>query len=188
MDRILKSEKKIRNKEHGDNAPHSVKGFEKSLLTSPNCSFLWIKYAAFALSKISLEKAREILERASKHISPTEEREKLNIFLAMINLENSYGTEESFEKTCSSASLVNDPEKILKHKIKKLLEKDDLESSEFNLQVLCRKFNKNIKNWEELLEFYIKTVKDEDKFNSTLRRAMQALKENIKNYDNKKIS
>jgi rRNA biogenesis protein RRP5 len=45
--------------------PRTADEFEKLVRSSPNSSFVWIKYMAFALSIADVEKARSIAERYS---------------------------------------------------------------------------------------------------------------------------
>ena len=58
---------------------------------------------AFQLQLSEIEKARELAERALKTINFREEAEKLNIWIAMLNLENTFGTEETLEEVFSRA-------------------------------------------------------------------------------------
>ena len=46
-----------------NHAPESADEFEKLVRSSPNSSFVWIKYMAFMLSLADIEKARSIAER-----------------------------------------------------------------------------------------------------------------------------
>ncbi|AGO10941.1 AaceriAFR566Cp [[Ashbya] aceris (nom. inval.)] len=78
-------------------APESVGDFERLLMGNPNSSVIWMNYMAFQLQLSEVEKARELAERALKTISFREEHEKLNIWIAMLNLENTFGTEETLE-------------------------------------------------------------------------------------------
>ncbi|CAG8443421.1 4110_t:CDS:10 [Diversispora eburnea] len=75
--------------------PEADEDFERLLLTSPNSSFLWINYMAHQLNLSEIDKAREIGERALKTINFREEQEKLNIWISLLNLENTFGTDES---------------------------------------------------------------------------------------------
>lgn len=77
--------------------PQSVADYERLLLGQPNSSVLWLSYMAFQLQLSEVDKAREIGERALKTIHIREQDEKLNVWVALLNLENSYGTEESLE-------------------------------------------------------------------------------------------
>ena len=45
--------------------PRTTEEFEKLVRTSPNSSYVWIKYMAFLLSMADVEKARSIAERYS---------------------------------------------------------------------------------------------------------------------------
>nr|KAJ0185666.1 hypothetical protein LSAT_V11C900465220 [Lactuca sativa] len=58
--------------------------------SSPNSSFIWIKYMAFFLSLNEVEKARSMAERALKTINIREKSEKQNVWVAYFNLENEY--------------------------------------------------------------------------------------------------
>lgn len=46
---------------------------------------------AFMLDKLDLAAARKIAERAVKSVDMTAEEDKLNIWIAYLNLENSFG-------------------------------------------------------------------------------------------------
>lgn len=94
--------------------PRNADEFEKLVRSSPNSSFVWIKYMAFALSMADVEKARSIAERALKTINIREENEKLNVWVAYFNLENEYGNppEEAVLKVFQRALQYNDPKKV----------------------------------------------------------------------------
>jgi rRNA biogenesis protein RRP5 len=89
-------------------APESTADFERLLLGSPNSSFLWLQYMSFQLQLSEVEKAREIGRRALSAINFREEQEKLNVWIALLNLENSYGTDESLETVFKDAARHND--------------------------------------------------------------------------------
>jgi len=92
--------------------PESNADFERVLLGSPDSSFLWIQYMSFQLQLSELEKAREIARRAIRTINFREEQEKLNVWIALLNLENVYGTEETLEATFKEAARANDSKTI----------------------------------------------------------------------------
>ncbi|XP_064171812.1 protein RRP5 homolog [Anguilla rostrata] len=75
--------------------PQSAAGFERLVLGSPDSSLLWLQYMAFHLQAAEIEQARAVAERALKTISFREEREKLNVWVALLNLENLYGSADS---------------------------------------------------------------------------------------------
>ncbi|EPQ29181.1 uncharacterized protein PFL1_03468 [Pseudozyma flocculosa PF-1] len=91
-----------------EKAPQSNTDFERLLLGSPNSSYLWIQFMSFQLQLSDVDKAREVARRAIKVISFREEQERLNVWIALLNLENTYGTDETLEQTFKEAAQVND--------------------------------------------------------------------------------
>lgn len=53
----------------GGAAPTSVTEFEQLVMTSPNASYVWVKYLAFLISLGELEKARALADRALSTIN-----------------------------------------------------------------------------------------------------------------------
>lgn len=88
--------------------PQSVADYERLLLGEPDSSLLWLKYMAFQLELGEVEKAREIAERALRTITIGQDAEKLNIWVALLNLENTYGDEDSLEDVFKRACQYND--------------------------------------------------------------------------------
>jgi rRNA biogenesis protein RRP5 len=93
-------------------APTSLADFERLLLGSPNSSFLWIQFIAYYLGLSQLEKAREVGARALKTINFREEKEKLNVWVALLNLENSYGIEATLAAMFTEAAMSNDSKTV----------------------------------------------------------------------------
>lgn len=94
------------------NGPQSTADFERLLMGQPNSSILWLTYMAFQLQLSEVGKAREIAERAIKTINIREEAEKLNVWVALLNLENTYGSDDSLEEVFKRACQYNDSEEI----------------------------------------------------------------------------
>ena len=92
--------------------PRSVADFERLLLGQPDSSYLWLSYMAFELQLSEVAKAREVAERAVRTISMREETEKMNVWIAMLNLENTYGDAESVEEVFKRACQYNDAQEI----------------------------------------------------------------------------
>ena len=93
-------------------APESNADFERLLLGSPNSSYLWIQYMSFQLPLSELDRAREIARRAIQTINFREEKERLNVWIALLNLENVYGTEESLQTVFKEAARANDSKTV----------------------------------------------------------------------------
>ncbi len=92
--------------------PDSVSDFERRLLGTPDSSYLWLQYIAFQLQLSEVDKAREIGRRALRTINMREEQEKLNVWIAMLNLENAFGTEESLELAFKEAARMCDSKTV----------------------------------------------------------------------------
>ena len=92
--------------------PESNADFERLLLGSPNSSYLWIQYMSFQLPLSELDKAREIARRAIQTINFREEKERLNVWIALLNLENVYGTEDSLQTVFKEAARANDSKTV----------------------------------------------------------------------------
>ena len=92
--------------------PESTADFERHLLASPDSSYLWIQYMSFQLQLAEVEKAKDIGRRALQTINIREEQEKLNVWIALLNLENTYGTDESLETVFKDAARHNDSKTV----------------------------------------------------------------------------
>lgn len=102
--------------------PCSDMDFERHLLGKPDSSLLWIQYIALQVRLGELEKAREIAERAIKTINITEETEKLNVWIALLNLENVYGNDDTAEEVFKRACQFNDAQEIYERYISILIQ------------------------------------------------------------------
>ncbi|KAK9400900.1 protein RRP5 like [Crotalus adamanteus] len=92
--------------------PQTADDFDRLVLSNPDSSILWLQFMAFHLQATEIEKARAVAERALKTISFREEQEKLNVWVALLNLENMYGTEEGLMKVFERAVQYNEPLKV----------------------------------------------------------------------------
>ncbi len=92
--------------------PSSTSDFERVLLGSPNSSYLWIQYMSFQLQLSEIDKGREIAKRALNTINFREERERLNVWIALMNLENVYGGDESLDSVFKDAARHCEPKTV----------------------------------------------------------------------------
>lgn len=67
---------------------------------------------AFMVDHVDINAARDIANRAVKLIGMANEKEKLNVWTAFMNLESNFGTEETLEETARRALEVNDRKKV----------------------------------------------------------------------------
>jgi rRNA biogenesis protein RRP5 len=93
-------------------SPQSSADFERIILGSPNSSYAWIRYASFHIQLSDFSQAREILRRALKTIHFREEQERFNIWVALLNLECTFGDDETVESIFQQAIKANDPKRI----------------------------------------------------------------------------
>ncbi|KAJ5811611.1 hypothetical protein N7474_007912 [Penicillium riverlandense] len=99
------------------NGPQSVADYERLLLGEPDSSLLWLQYMAFQLELGEVEKARAIAERALRTITMGQDAEKLNVWVALLNLENTYGNDDSLEDVFKRACQYNEPQEIYERMI-----------------------------------------------------------------------
>lgn len=99
------------------NGPQSVADYERLLLGEPDSSLLWLQYMAFQLELGEVEKARAIAERALRSITMGQDSEKMNVWVAMLNLENTYGNDDSLEEVFKRACQYNEPQEIYERMI-----------------------------------------------------------------------
>jgi rRNA biogenesis protein RRP5 len=94
------------------NGPQTSSDYERLLLGQPDSSQLWIAYMAFQMQANDLASARQVAERAIKTINIKEETEKLNVWIAYLNLEVAYGTDETAEEVFKRACTYNDEQEV----------------------------------------------------------------------------
>ena len=155
-------------------APQSTADFERLLIGNPNSSILWMNYMSFQLQLSEVDKAREIGERALKTINYREEQEKLNIWIALLNLENTFGTDESLEDTFKKSIQYMDSftmhEKLIN--IYKMSEKFDQAKQLFNR--MTKKFGKILNTWV-LYGSFLLDQHSQDEMHEILAKALNIL-------------
>ncbi|KAF8323027.1 hypothetical protein DL93DRAFT_2049827 [Clavulina sp. PMI_390] len=155
-------------------APESTDDFERHLLGSPNSSYLWIQYMSFQLQLSEIDKAREIGRRAIGAINFREEQERLNVWIARLNLENSYGTEESLEATFREAAKYHES-KHMHLRLAAILEQTDKhEQAEELFKRTTKKFGQSSKVWTGFGEHYFRRNMFEEA-RKLLPRSLQSL-------------
>ncbi|XP_023950301.2 uncharacterized protein LOC112054666 isoform X3 [Bicyclus anynana] len=139
-------EEKIREMEkraiESENAPQSSDQFERALLAQPDCSQLWIAYMAFHLQATEIEKARAVGRKALSTINFREEGEKLNVWLALLNIEHRFGTKESQQKTLEDALQMNDKYEIHSKLLDILVETSKPQELVALVELMTRKYRR----------------------------------------------
>jgi rRNA biogenesis protein RRP5 len=101
-----------------------------------------------------LEKARVIGKKAIETINMTLTKEKFNVWIAFLNLENMYGTKESFENIFEDAVKYNDSLDVYLSVIKMLASAGKLVEMEEKIKKVKSKHKQNTKMWLELGQVY----------------------------------
>ncbi|KAG6645619.1 hypothetical protein CIPAW_08G134600 [Carya illinoinensis] len=143
--------------------PRTADEFEKVVRSSPNSSFVWIKYMAFMLSMADAKKARFIAERALNTINFREENEKFNIWVAYINLENKYGNppQEAVMKVFQRALQYNDPEKVYLALLGMYERTEQHKLADELLDKMIKKFKHSCQVWLRRVQRTLKQQQDE---------------------------
>jgi rRNA biogenesis protein RRP5 len=92
--------------------PRNAADYEQLLNRRPNSSALWVEYMAYQMQSSELAGARKVAERAITTINASEETEKLNAWIAYLNLEVRFGTEETVDEVFKRALQVNDQQEV----------------------------------------------------------------------------
>ncbi|KAJ3411723.1 hypothetical protein HDV05_001783 [Chytridiales sp. JEL 0842] len=155
-------------------APDSADAFERLLVGSPSSSYLWIKFMAFHLQMAEIQKAREVAERALKTISFRESQERMNVWVALLNLENTFGDKESLLKTFQRAVSFNEPKDIYLQMAAIYERGDKIEELDTFYQGMVKRFKQSCKVWLTYSLSLLKRDKVEEA-RRILQRALQSL-------------
>ncbi|NXS92173.1 RRP5 protein, partial [Jacana jacana] len=154
--------------------PQSADDFDRLVLSSPNSSILWLQYMAFHLQATEIEKARAVAERALKTICFREEQEKLNVWVALLNLENMYGTEETLMKVFERAVQYNEPLKVFQHLCDIYANSEKYKQAEELYHTMLKRFRQEKSVWLKYASFLLKQRQTEAT-HRLLERALKAL-------------
>ena len=156
--------------------------FERRLLGSPNSSVLWIQYMSVLIKSMELDAARSLAQRALQTISIRAESEKLNIWIALMNLEHGFGTPASLKATFERACVYNDSKAVhlaLASIYEESARADQPETikivEDFYNTTLMKKFRQSCKVWMNLAQFYFTVKKDVASARKLLPKALEAL-------------
>lgn len=177
FDNPLLEEKYIRNREKsiikGDLV--TTEDYERNVISDPNNSQNWIQYIVFIMEyKKNIEEARHLIKRALNSINFNFEKERFNIWLCWLNLENEFGTDESMNNVYKQALQLCDKKKLFQ-KLSNIyyVSKYYIKAEEiFNLMI--KKYNNSKKSWLLYLNFLYQQNRVEDA-RKLLPRALRIL-------------
>ena len=154
-------------------APESVPDFERLILGNPDSSAVWIQFMAFHMQSSDLTKAREVAERALKTINYRQEAEKLNVWMAYLNLENNFGTPESLDAVFKRSCEYNEPREMYSRLVGTYIRSGKTKEADATYAKMLKKFSQNPKVWVEYATWL--AGHDLDKSRDLLPRALSTL-------------
>lgn len=165
-----------------DNNPETAADFERLLAGEPNNSELWIRYMAFYLSLADISSARKVAEKAFDRIEFRQEKEKLNVWSALLTLEHKYGSEETFQDAIEQASKQNNPKQVYlraceiraNYVEKSLNDATAISKADALFKVMCKKHKSKKKVWLAYMHYLLKQSRHQDA-HLLMKRAMLSL-------------
>ncbi|KAI0844161.1 nucleic acid-binding protein [Daldinia vernicosa] len=156
--------------------PRTAVDYEQLLNRQPNSSALWIEYMAHQMQVSELAKAREVAERAITTISSTEETEKLNAWIAYLNLEVRFGNEDSVDEVFKRACQVNDQQEVYQRLASIYIQEDKAGKADDLFQTLVKKFGaESPEVWYNYAHWLHAVQNQPERARALLPRATQAL-------------
>ncbi|KAI9905452.1 hypothetical protein PsorP6_013429 [Peronosclerospora sorghi] len=157
-----------------DHVPQSASDYERLVAVSPQSSYVWIQYMAFHVGVTEIELARDVAARATSALSFRDEKEKLNVWLAWLNLEHEFGDEPSFERVVTRALQVNPPKRVYLHVVDLHARANAHAHVERTLATMQKKFGTSKQTWLRALAYWSGRHLFQDAA-ETLQRSLQRL-------------
>ncbi|CAI2362226.1 unnamed protein product [Moneuplotes crassus] len=166
MNQHIQEEISIMLKERGiKEEDHDSHYYERMLLANPSNSFLWIHYISQELAKKGYKDAKVLCERAVKSIDITKLKEKLNLWIAYMNLESKFGKEKEFKSIINRALKINDQKEIYLAVIDIYKRRKNYKIIEGFYIILTKKYNFHLDVWKKYVEYLFEAhnIKEDDK-------------------------
>ncbi|CAF1237917.1 unnamed protein product [Didymodactylos carnosus] len=131
--------------------------FEQLVTKAPNDSHLWIDYMQYYLTQAEIDHARSVAEKALRTIFYREERDKLNIWVAYLDLESKHGTPEKLNQILSRAVGNCDALSVYQRLAADVYEKNNqLENANATYSLMVKKFAKEKVAWLSYIIYLFK--------------------------------
>lgn len=153
----------------------SIADFERHLMTESHKSHIWIAYMAFQLQLSEIPAARAIAERALATIPLSEQDAKLDIWMALLNLENLYGSPETVDAVFKRACQYNDSLEIHSRLASIYIQSSNYAAADTLFQAALKKFKQNESLYLNYATFLFTEHASPDRARALLPRAMQSL-------------
>lgn len=159
--------------------PQSIADYERLLLGQPNSAELWVRYMVFQRELGEIEKARQIARRALATINPREEKEKLDVWTALLHLENDFATDDAMEQIFKEACQHNDSREVHERMIKIYISSGKLEKADslYQLMVKNKSFTPDPQFWLSYAAFLMDVLSPPSptRARALLQRATQSV-------------
>jgi rRNA biogenesis protein RRP5 len=152
----------------------SAADYERVILSKPDSSQLWTQYMAHLLQLGEVDKARTVADRALKTINMREEGEKTNMWVAFLNMENSFGTDETLDEAFGRACEYTDKKKMHAHLASILIKSGKDEKADEVFQTMLKKFSQSSKVWVNYASYLLEHGREEDA-RELLQRSLRIL-------------
>ncbi|KAF2746136.1 rRNA biogenesis protein-like protein RRP5 [Sporormia fimetaria CBS 119925] len=166
--------------------PQSVADYERLLLGQPNSAELWVRYMVFQRELNEIEKARQIARRALKMINPREDQARLDVWTALLHLENDFGSNDQIEETFKEGCLQNDSREMHERMIKIYISSGKLEKADNLYQSMTKNksFTPTPSLWLSYASFLMSTLQppSPSRARALLSRATQSVPESEHRY------
>jgi len=153
--------------------PQTADDFERLIMTQGNASAIWIKYMAFHLKMNELQKARHVAQRAVKQISFREDGERLNVWIAYLNMECAFG--DNIDEVFRQAAQYNDAKKIYYQMTFVYQRNKQMDKCLEFCRKSCDKFHESKKMWLRYLQVLYEHSKDSNAGQKVLVEALRRL-------------
>ncbi|TDH67746.1 hypothetical protein CCR75_005322 [Bremia lactucae] len=157
-----------------DKVPQTASDYERLLAVSPQSSFLWIQYMAFHVSLTEVDLARDVALRATSAVSFREDKDKLNVWVAYLNLEHDFGDDASFLRVFKSALQVNHPKRIYLHLVDLYNRAEEHDDVQQTLNTMQKKFRSSKQTWIQSLQYLVRHNQFAEAA-ETLQRSLKSL-------------
>lgn len=156
--------------------PISIDQFDRLVMAEPNNSRAWINYMVFHVQATEIDRARAIGQKALKTIDVREQQERLNIWVALLNMELRFGSKDAFDEVLKEALLVNEPFKVYCVCLKIFADCKRTQELSDMVLTITKKFRQNPDCWLNAAQALFE-VDLADRGKSLLNRALHSLPE-----------
>jgi rRNA biogenesis protein RRP5 len=154
--------------------PTTAADFDRLVLSSPNSSVVWVNYIAHHVTLGEIDRARKVAERALKSISFREEKEKWNVWVALLSLENLYGTPESLADAFKRCLQYNDAKRSYLELAKVHANANHIQQAQAAYTDCCNKFHDDPEVWISY-GMYLNKLNKPDDVRALMKRALEKL-------------